>query len=121
MNWYKKSQNIITDPEKQGIPYTGIGHGWQDREFEEPNIMWVFYNGEIRTVAESKSLPTHEYGFSEQELTDTYSGRYEPTFKQLTVLIPEGREVQKIKKEVPPVIMRKLRSTFPDVRDVYIY
>ena len=130
MNWYKKAQEIVTNPHQQGVGYMGVGHtgGYYDnkthttkyKEYKRPNIIWMFVNGELRMEEESKDVPTHGVAFPGVEGGSFY-GRYEQDSGRLSISIPYGNKMAKIKKEIPNTIMRRLLSAFPKVKQIFIF
>lgn len=128
MNWYKKSQNIISEPEMEERPmrYTEIGHEGYNRGYDKENIMWVYINGRIETCEESCDFPTHGEAFyenfGEEEIEDRfYTGRYEPDTGNLSIYIPISQRTYRARKEVPSFLLRKLRSKFPNIQNIYIF
>jgi len=122
MNWYKKSQQVISEPyEKTQTSYLNIGHENEGIEFKKPNIIWALVDGQIKTVEEDYNNPTHLEAFPNLNSYISYTGRYEPDRNFLSVFIPMGQKTQRMRKEVPSSVMRLLRSAFPLVKKVYIF
>ena len=123
MNWYKKAQQIIEKPGEEGIAYTSIGHGWNDRGSEDYNMIWIYMDGKVIAVEETSQFPSH-HSFnlpSGVDMNKLYTGRYEPADQRLSVAIPLSQTNQRISKRVPEPILRQLLSKFPDTRGVYVF
>jgi hypothetical protein len=119
MNWYKQAQQVVENPT---IPYYEIGHeGEGTFEHSEPNLMWLFSNGVVNVVEETVMTPEHQSAFPDESIEDFYSGRYEPDTGRLSVMIPYSQKIQRIRRQVPSMIMRLLRSKFPEIQGVYVY
>lgn len=119
-NWYKSAQAVEDIPRHtKGIPYyTDVGH--EAEEGQEPNFMWVFYNGDVLTEEETDENPTHGYAWKDLEVNwkRTYYGRFEGETGTLSILKPTegpGRF-----RGIPWAIINKLRLNFP-IQRIYEY
>jgi len=122
MNWYKKSQQVISDPyEEEQMSYLNIGHDYEGTQFKKPNIMWALINGRIETAEEDYDSPTHLEAFPNLDGYFAYTGRYEQDRGFLSIFIPMSQKSQRMRKEVPSSVMRLLRGAFPLVEKVYIF
>jgi len=129
MNWYKKAQNKdvpIIDPKtlqgRKGEYYSDLGHDvtydyletWKDKNYrsEDPNIIWLYRNGTIEIMPESKEKQYHRDSFDNFEYNTFYSGRYSPSKKVVTILVPQDgmREF----KEIPKQLQYLLKKQFPE-------
>lgn len=130
INWYKKAQEIVTDPHQQDCGYMGIGHEgcYYDnktgkikyREYELPNIIWTFINGELKMEEATGSIQLHRDAFPDVEIWSFY-GRYEQDSGKLSIVIPPNNKIAKARKEIPNVVMKRLLSAFPKAKQVFIF
>jgi len=137
MNWYKKAQNLeIVDNvnvKGKGRHYTDYGHDIyeqqegleevnQNYQDEQPNMMWVYQNGNIETKPETDITPSHRsdgaWGFK-SFLDKLYTGRYSPSEKVITVLPPHEGVGTFI--DIPRSLRFSLSRTFPDAEKIIRY
>ena len=116
-NWYKKA--IIQD-----LPTTYESYGHSDYETMEtseeyPNYMWVLYGQDIIVKEETGDKPVHSDAFSFLEnmgvrMEQIFRGRFDSSKNVVTILKPVYG-VNAL-RDIPSVIMNKLRSKFgPDI------
>ena len=138
MNWYKKAQELDLvhneDVKGEGRHYTDIGHDayWggetnplghknPDYMIENPNILWVYCNGDIKTKPETSGSATHfleNWGLS-CDLGQTYTGRYSPSKKIITITMPTGGLLRF--REIPKFLMRLLKQKFSEAEKIIQY
>ena len=120
MNWYKKAQ-LVT--EKRDISnYYDIGHsGEGGREDLAKNYMWIYNNGRVEVVEETEDNPVHNTAFPNINIEKIYSGRYEPDTGNLSIIIPYSFKIQRMRREVPNMVLRALRSVFPNIKQVHVF
>ncbi|HUS51519.1 MAG TPA: hypothetical protein VMZ91_15220, partial [Candidatus Paceibacterota bacterium] len=116
-NWYKKA--VIKD-----LPTTYESYGHSDYETMEtseeyPNYMWVLYGQDIIVKEETGDKPVHSDAFSFLEnmgvrMENIFRGRFDSSKNVVTILKPVyGANAL---RDIPSVIMNKLRSKFgPDI------
>ena len=140
MNWYKIAQQLeVTDSDSlkgKDRHYTGYAHDINYREqnkalghepnenysIDEPNLMWIYNNGQIETKPETEMSQTHRssenWGLS-SSLDKLYIGRYSPSEKIITVLSPH--EGIRQFKELPKQLQYLLRQKFPMAERIIRY
>lgn len=106
MNWYKEIKLCQVATEYSA--YTNIGHG------NETNILWVFWNGEIKTVTEETDMiKSHSLDFPEipeSAWESVYYGRYETSTEKCSIKEPlVGPNAH---KDIPSILIRRLDSIF---------
>ena len=139
-NWYKKAQELeLTDSQNikgNGRFYTDTGHdinyGEQNRLLgndpnedysnDNPNMLWIYNNGQIETKPETKTNHSHRssgnWGLSSY-LDRLFTGRYSPSEKIVTVISPhEGMNKY---REIPSFIQRALKQKFPEAKQMIRY
>ena len=139
MSWFKKAQQLeVTDSENikgKGKNYTDYGHDiyyekqnrlldtvnkkYQDKQ---PNILWIYQNGQIETKPETEMAQTHrskENWDLSSHMDRLYTGRYSPSEKVITI-IPPHEGVGKF-TEVPKSLQFALYQTFPDAKKMIRY
>lgn len=128
MNWYKRAQAVVTNPESQGTGYLDIGHrGWRDeggyiKRFKKPNMIWALIDGYIYKAEESSEVSTHGEawgGISDPD--QNFSGRYEPDSGKLSITIPYSSKTLRARRQVPNSILKRLLREFPETSGVYIF
>ncbi len=140
MNWYKKSQQLevvdTRDLKGRGRHYTGIAHdvnyGEQNRllgfdpnenySIDDPNILWVYNNGQIETRPETQANQTHRSRGNwdlNSNLDRLYTGRYSPS-ENIITLIPPHEGMGRY-REIPEQLKFLLKQKFPKAVDIYNY
>jgi hypothetical protein len=121
MNWYKIAQ-LVTKEIEPGIPgpsYLDIGHSYYMdgvKDEENPNYMWIFYEGRILARKESDNRMVHRAAFPFIDFKQGYyMGRYESSTGKVSVSVPDNRTMN----ELPTVLLACLQKKFPEA--VYIY
>ena len=139
-NWYKKAQEIglidSIDIKGKGKFYTDIGHdinyGEPNRLLgkdpnenysnDNPNIMWIYNNGQIETKPETEMENFHGspgiWGMS-SNLGKLYTGRYSPSEKIITVMAPHVG-INRF-REIPRSIRYSLKQKFPEAEKIIRY
>jgi len=130
MNWYKIAQEIsdANSIKGKGRNYTDYAHDINYKEqnkvlgndpnenysVDNPNIMWIYNDGQIETKIETEANNTHRspgnWGLSSY-LDKLYTGRYSPSEKTITIMAPH--EGIRQFKEIPSFIQRSLKQNFP--------
>jgi hypothetical protein len=139
MNWYKCAQKLeVVDNQSlkgRGKHYTDIGHDIYYEEqnklldtvnesynVENPNILWIYSNGEIETKIETDESTGHRdlnaWGLS-SHLDKLYTGRFSPSEKVITVLSPH--EGVRQFKEIPSQLQYLLKLKFPEAKKIIRY
>ncbi len=143
MNWYKKAQQLEVldsqDIKGKGKSYTDIGHDIYYKEqhkilgndpnenysIDNPNMMWIYNNGQIETKPETEIEKTHRsegnWGL-DSHIDKLYTGRYSPSEKIITIMAPHypyGGIGQF--KEIPKQIQYLLRQKFPEAKRIIRY
>jgi hypothetical protein len=139
-NWYKIAQQIevMDSKDLKGKErfYTGIGHdiyykeqnkalGHEPNEnysINNPNIMWVYNNGQIETRPETGTDQTHRsrgnWGL-DSGLDKLYTGRYSPSEKIISIMSPH--EGMSRFREIPQFLQQLLQRKFPEAEKVIRY
>ena len=116
MNWYKKAQEIIENPEN--IYYTDIGH--EDEKsigfYDKPNYMWIFHNGELKVKEENEDTPGHYEAFGEDSYNAPYSGRYETDTGRVSIYSVGG--ITDLRR-VPDFLIFALKQKFRNIKEIY--
>ncbi len=140
MNWYKKAQqlNVVDTRGLKGRErhYTGVAHdinyGEQNRllgfdpnenySIDDPNILWVYNNGQIETRPETQENQTHRSRGNwdlSSYLDRLYTGRYSPSENIITLMPPHegmGRY-----RDIPEQLKFLLKQKFPKATNIYNY
>ncbi len=125
MNWYKRiiySQQTLDKPS-----YLEVGHNIKETN---PNLMWVYYDGNVIVHPETEKYPTHanafEYIYLENMYPDDdnygdklYQGRYEANTGKLSIIVPP-KGVRAF-RSVPSSLINKLYQKFPNITQIYTY
>ena len=139
MNWYKQTQTLEVlnnnDIDGKGRHYTDYGHDIYYEEQnklldivnnkyneKEPNLMWIFRNGEIKVKEETDDCLTHRnenaWGL-DISLDKLYTGRFSPSEKTISVIAPYGGI--RAYKDIPNFLQTLLRKTFPTAERIIRY
>ena len=125
MNWYKESQQFMTerpykrrtgDMETPG--YLEIGHNEFDqfnknKETNEPDIVWAWKEGRIIEIEGKGKSSHHDFQNLEQyrgmAVYDLYRGRYENKngVKRVSVLPPYSQEYRPIPNQLIKSLVRR--------------
>ena len=139
MNWYKKAQLEVLDSDRfkgKGRSYTDYGHDIYYEEqnrrlgnepnknysIDNPNIMWIYDNGQIETKPETDERVSHRselaWGLS-SHLDKLYTGRYSPGEKVITV-IPPFEGINRY-RGIPSFLQYALKQKFPEAERIIRY
>ncbi len=139
MNWYKRAQQLeivdSKDIEGKQKHYTDVAHdismeeanrmlGYEDKNYsiDNPNIMWIYNNGNIETKPETNRAKTHRDPLAWGNATyldRLYTGRYSPSKKIITIIPPHTGVSQF--RDIPENIKYLLKQTFPEANQLYVY
>ncbi len=140
MNWYKKAQQLevvdAKDLKGKGRHYTGFAHdinygernrmlGFDPNEnysIDNPNVLWVYNNGQIETKPETKMNQTHRSKGNwdlNSNLDRLYTGRYSPS-ENIITLIPPHEGIGRY-RDIPEQLKFLLKQTFPQAVQIYNY
>ena len=123
MNWYKKAQLVIKEPEN--INYIDIGHDFYNqglqREKSEikkyPNYLWYYDGNEILSKEEGVGAKRHTTTWKDVNFDYFYAGRYESFTGKITIYKPSNSK----NRNIPNIILRKLQDKFPDAVYLYVF
>jgi hypothetical protein len=109
MNWYKKiSAAVLEKP-----TYHDIGHSDYEGTYDEtdqPNLIWIYYDGDILAKEENDMTPTHQDAFPFVNPEAVYAGRYDPKSEQLSIRKPAGFIQQS--RDIPGRMLHLLDQKF---------
>jgi len=119
MNWYrliKLCQGVIEKPN-----YLEIGHG--DRGnislLDEPNYLWIYYDGSISVKPETEDESTHREAFPNISFGRLYYGRYEPSTGKLSFVRPKQGIMAY--RDPPMSLINKLYDKFSNITEIITF
>ena len=121
MNWYKKAIETETETETE-IPITYESFGHSDYETMEtdpnnPNYIWIFFEGNVLAREETGDVPTHQDAFSLLgiPMVKVFRGRYDSKQDVITIIKPYGAATF---RPIPDIVVHRLREKFSPTAEI---